>query len=181
MTGEVERSICNFYLSVVARKIVSADPSLRYTSPLLGRKATNQQTNKPCRLAVLLHRPWRTTQGGSGPSLQCIYSFLTVNRKSRLKEKKEEIFSKYFVYVNVIENLKGDEHPFVIYNKGRHFSSETFLLTRQLAEDGRLNFLIHGRHLGYIYFVRKVLKAHGPGRYKFYVTLMSNLAARRTE
>ena len=29
--GEVERLICNFYLSVAARKIVWADPSLRYT------------------------------------------------------------------------------------------------------------------------------------------------------
>ena len=29
--------ICNFYLSVAARKIVCADPSLRYTSMLLGR------------------------------------------------------------------------------------------------------------------------------------------------
>ena len=35
--GEVERWICNFYLSVAARKIVWADPSLRYTSLLLGR------------------------------------------------------------------------------------------------------------------------------------------------
>ena len=35
--GEVERWICNFYLSVAARKIVCADPSLRYTSMLLGR------------------------------------------------------------------------------------------------------------------------------------------------
>ena len=35
--GEVERFICNFYLSVAARKIVWADPSLRYTSLLLGR------------------------------------------------------------------------------------------------------------------------------------------------
>ena len=34
---EVERLICNFYLSVAARKIVCADPSLRYTSLLLGR------------------------------------------------------------------------------------------------------------------------------------------------
>ena len=34
--GEVERLICNFYLSVAARKIVWADPSLRYTSLLLG-------------------------------------------------------------------------------------------------------------------------------------------------
>ena len=29
----------NFYLSVAARKIVRADPSLRYTSMLLGRQA----------------------------------------------------------------------------------------------------------------------------------------------
>ena len=35
--GEVESLICNFYLSVAARKIVCADPSLRYTSMLLGR------------------------------------------------------------------------------------------------------------------------------------------------
>ena len=34
--GEVERLICNFYLSVAARKIVWADPSLRYTSLLPG-------------------------------------------------------------------------------------------------------------------------------------------------
>ena len=35
--GEVERWICNIHLSVAARKIVWADPSLRYTSLLLGR------------------------------------------------------------------------------------------------------------------------------------------------
>ena len=34
--GEVESLICNFYLSVAVRKIVCADPSLRYTSMLLG-------------------------------------------------------------------------------------------------------------------------------------------------
>ena len=43
--GEVESLICNFYLNVAARKIVWADPSLRYTSMLLGRWATNQQRN----------------------------------------------------------------------------------------------------------------------------------------
>ena len=43
--GEVEGWICNFYLSVAARKIVLADPSLRYTRMLLGRLATNKQTN----------------------------------------------------------------------------------------------------------------------------------------
>ena len=35
--GEVKSLICNFYLSVAARKIVWADPSLRHTSILLGR------------------------------------------------------------------------------------------------------------------------------------------------
>ena len=35
--GEVESLIYNFYLSVAARKIVCADPSLRYTSLLQGR------------------------------------------------------------------------------------------------------------------------------------------------
>ena len=35
--GEIESWICSFYLSVTARKIVLADPSLRYTSMLLGR------------------------------------------------------------------------------------------------------------------------------------------------
>ena len=32
-----------------------------------------------------------------------------------------------------------------------------FLLTGQLAEGGRQNFLIHGRQLRYIYLVRKVI------------------------
>ena len=35
--GEVERLICKFYLNVAARTTVSANPSLRYTSLLLGR------------------------------------------------------------------------------------------------------------------------------------------------
>ena len=34
--GEMDSWICNFYLSVAARKIVWADPSLRYTRMLLG-------------------------------------------------------------------------------------------------------------------------------------------------
>ena len=42
--GEVESLICSFYLSVAARKIVCADPSLRHTGMLLGRSATNKQT-----------------------------------------------------------------------------------------------------------------------------------------
>ena len=40
---EVESLICNFHLSVAARKIVWADLSLRYTSLLLGCQATNKQ------------------------------------------------------------------------------------------------------------------------------------------
>ena len=35
--GDMESLICNFYLSVAARKIVWADPSPRYTGMLLGR------------------------------------------------------------------------------------------------------------------------------------------------
>ena len=35
--GETESLVCNFYLSVAARKIVCADPSLRDTRMLLGR------------------------------------------------------------------------------------------------------------------------------------------------
>ena len=40
----MESLICSFYLSVAARKIVCADPSLRYTGMLLGRLAANKQT-----------------------------------------------------------------------------------------------------------------------------------------
>ena len=43
--GEMESLICNFCLSVAAHTIVLADPSLRYTSLLLGCWATNKQTN----------------------------------------------------------------------------------------------------------------------------------------
>ena len=50
--------------------------------------------------------------------------------------------------MNVIENLKREMN---IPVEGRHFSSLTFLLTRQLAEDGRPNFLIHGSYLRYIF------------------------------
>ena len=48
--GEMKSLIYNFYLSVAACTIVWADLSLRYTSMLLGRLASNQQTNPwwPC-------------------------------------------------------------------------------------------------------------------------------------
>ena len=42
--GEVESLICNFCPSVAARTIVWADPSMRYTSMLLGYLTTNQET-----------------------------------------------------------------------------------------------------------------------------------------
>ena len=45
--GEVESLICSFFLSVAACKLVWADPSLRYTSMLLGRSATNTQASAP--------------------------------------------------------------------------------------------------------------------------------------
>ena len=45
--GEVKSLICNFYLSVAGRKIVRADPYLRYANMLQGRYASNQPTNKP--------------------------------------------------------------------------------------------------------------------------------------
>ena len=44
--GEMESLICNFYLNVAARTIVWADPSLRYTSMLLGQQASKQPTNQ---------------------------------------------------------------------------------------------------------------------------------------
>ena len=46
--GEIESLIRNFYLSVAARKIVCADPSLRYTSMLLGRSATKKEEDPQC-------------------------------------------------------------------------------------------------------------------------------------
>ena len=41
----LDNLFCYFYLSVAARKIVFADPSMRYTRILLGRKAINQRIN----------------------------------------------------------------------------------------------------------------------------------------
>ena len=78
-----------------------------------------------------------------------VKSFLTVNR------------IKYIVNVYAVQSLqKRDVHPCGTYVKGRHFSSLTFLLTRQLTVGGRPNLLIHGRSLGYICFVTKVLSGH---------------------
>ena len=51
----MESWICNFYLTVAARKIVLADPSLRYTRMLLGRSETNQQP--PLLLSAIVAQP----------------------------------------------------------------------------------------------------------------------------
>ena len=60
--GEVEHLICNFYLSVAARKIVWADPSLRYTSMLLGRLSNQQTTTSssafPSLISGVHHLGW---------------------------------------------------------------------------------------------------------------------------
>ena len=53
--GEVQCLICNFYLSVAARNIVCADPSLRYTSMLPDVK---QPTNKPTHSILTLSQPY---------------------------------------------------------------------------------------------------------------------------
>ena len=53
--GEIESLICSFYFSVAACKIVCADPSLRYTSRLQGREATNQPTNLADGVCESLH------------------------------------------------------------------------------------------------------------------------------
>ena len=50
--GEVESLICNLYLRVAACKTVWADPSLRYTSLLLGRLASNKQKDTVVQLAT---------------------------------------------------------------------------------------------------------------------------------
>ena len=42
--GVMESLICNFYLSMVAHTVVWTDPLVRYTSMLLGCRASNQQT-----------------------------------------------------------------------------------------------------------------------------------------
>ena len=46
----VETLICNFYLSVAAHKNVWADPSLRYTSMLLGTFSSQQTNLASCRV-----------------------------------------------------------------------------------------------------------------------------------
>ena len=58
--GEVERLICNFYLSVVACKIVCADLSLKFTSVWKGTLSNklNKQTKQPFNVP-LEHLCWR--------------------------------------------------------------------------------------------------------------------------
>ena len=68
---------------------------------------------------------------------------LTVNRKYR---SGEELFSLSILLMwTSFYTSKRDEQPVETYTKGRHSSTLTFLLTGQLADGGRPNFLIHGR------------------------------------
>ena len=64
--GEMESLICNFYLSVAAHTIVWADPSLRYTSMLLGHLASKQETNQSHT------QDWCINHQGSGV-VQCVW------------------------------------------------------------------------------------------------------------
>ena len=66
--GELESLIFNFYLSVEARKIVWADPPLRYASMLLGRQASKQPTSKQT-LCKVLDTKWRY---GGGRGWRCV-------------------------------------------------------------------------------------------------------------
>ena len=67
--GVIESLICNFYLSVAARKIVWADLSLRHTRMLLGHKATNKQANLTAGLYIpSVHPVADATQLGHSPS-----------------------------------------------------------------------------------------------------------------
>ena len=56
--GEIESLMCNCYLSVVTRTLVWADPSLRYSSMLLGRKATNKLATNKLTSPTRLERTW---------------------------------------------------------------------------------------------------------------------------
>ena len=52
--SETDSLICNFYLSVAAHTTARADPSLIYTSTLLGRQATNKQQRVVVVVVVLM-------------------------------------------------------------------------------------------------------------------------------
>ena len=62
--GEMESLICNFYLSVAARKLVRADPSLSEIHSHVAWTLSNQQTTT----TLLTHLPLlvHPTQGGDG-------------------------------------------------------------------------------------------------------------------
>ena len=90
--------ICNFYLSVAARKIVLTDPSLRYTSMLLGRYATNQQTSLLL-LFPFLYFPFRT-QGISRLvrffcCRDCIATAQIITVRLQVTELAEEGYGKH--------------------------------------------------------------------------------------
>ena len=117
--GEVESWICNFYLSVTARKIVWANPSLRYTSMLLGREATNQQnkTASFCRLPSLYTRQRRTVSL-SGMDVISIFKFRMMFTWAKNAEKSiyhgRELSGYRENWVNPYATLgdKGRQHGF---------------------------------------------------------------------
>ena len=67
LVDEIARLICNLYLSVAARPIVRADPTLSCTSMLLGRETANQQQQqRACgSLTAPPFSPLRTLPGNS--------------------------------------------------------------------------------------------------------------------
>ena len=65
--GKMESLVCNFYLSVAARKIVWADPSLRHSH--VAGTLSNQQTNHPSRFSVAQPLSYILT-GGRRAALQ---------------------------------------------------------------------------------------------------------------
>ena len=89
--GEIESLIRDFYLSVAARPTVWADLSLRYTTMLLGRSATDQQTKlhwvfmqQGPRVVTASDADWQSNGVQTGPqhchvdSCHCLCSTFTV-------------------------------------------------------------------------------------------------------
>ena len=84
LTGcEVESLICNFYLSVAARQLVRADPSLRYTCMLLGRSTTSQQTN-----CFRTNKSYKISRNGTGlPGFAYLQSLICTHHIQADKHK----------------------------------------------------------------------------------------------
>ena len=78
---------------MAARKIVSADPSLRYKSLLLGRKATNQQTCHDCCKPGLcsLYSRWQwAVVNDSTTTHPPVHETTNGEERKRGKEEEEE-------------------------------------------------------------------------------------------